>query len=139
MVSVSCSFATFSSPEILVTVLYLTFFFVVKSFVEMVWYIFTTPGITIFYSNWLCQDSLENLFGQIRQRGRTHESQNVDQFLKNVQALHVINATCATVRGNCRAGDVDPKHEKKCHQMQIEKNAPLKKCPRNSKRAKKTV
>ena len=49
----------------------------------MAWYIFTIPGITIFYS----QDSLENLFGQIWQRGRTHENPNVDQFLKNVQAL----------------------------------------------------
>ena len=108
----------------------------------MIRFIFTIPGVSIFDSNRLCQDSLENFFGQVRQRGRTHENPNVEQFLKNAQALRVINSTCATIRGNCRAGEVDPKHKKKRHQMEIENNAPLKKRkrPRISKKAvKKTV
>ena len=94
---------------------------------EIVRYVFTIPGVTIFYSNRLCQDFLENYFGQQRQRGRTHENPNADQFIKNAQALRVINSTCATIRGNCRAGEVDGKDKKKRHQMAIENNAPLNK------------
>ena len=105
-----------------------------KSFVEIVRYLFTIPGVELFYSNRLCQDSLENFFGQQRQRGRTHENPNADQFVKNSQALRVINSTCATIRGNCRAGEVDPKHKKKHHQIQTENNAPLRKRPRHSKK-----
>ena len=101
---------------------------------EIVRYLFTIPGVELFYSNRLCQDSLENFFGQQRQRGRTDENPNADQFVKNSQALRVINSTCATARGNCRAGEIDPKHEKKRHQMQIENNAPLRKRPRHSKK-----
>ena len=105
-----------------------------KSFVEIVRYLFTIPGIQFFYSNRLCQDSLENFFGQQRQRGRTHENPNAAQFVKNSQALRIINSTCATIRGNCRASEVDPKHEKKRYQMQIENNAPLNKRSTYSKR-----
>lgn len=76
--------------------------FLVKSFVELVKYAFTIPEVTIFYSNKLCQDCLENFFGQQRQRGGTHENPNASQFLKNTQALRVINSTCSTIRGNCR-------------------------------------
>ena len=103
----------------------------------MVRYIFTIPGVTVFFSNRLCQDSLENFFGQQRQRGRTHENPNADQFIKNSQALRVINSTCATIRGNCRAGEVDPKQKKKRHQMAIENNKPLKK-RRQKRKDKKT-
>ena len=63
---------------------------------------FTIPGVTIMYSNKLCQDCLENYFGQQRQRGGTNESPNASQCLKNAQALRVINSTCGTIRGNCR-------------------------------------
>ena len=46
---------------------------------------------------------MENFFGCQRQRGRTGENPNVDQFCKNTQALRVINSVCAHVpRGNCR-------------------------------------
>lgn len=93
---------------------------------EIVRYVFTIPGVTIFFSNRLCQDFIENFFGQQRQRGRTHENPNANQFIKNSQALRVINSTCATIRGNCRAGEVDPKHRQKRNQMAIENNAPLK-------------
>ena len=74
----------------------------VKSFVELVKYTFTIPGVEIFFSNKLCQDDLENFFGKQRQRGRSHENPNASQFIKNTQALRVINSTCRTIRGNCR-------------------------------------
>ena len=79
-----------------------TVIFVVKSFVDLVKFAFTIPEVTIMYSNKLCQDCIENFFGQQRQRGRTHENPNANQFLKNTQALRVINSTCSTIRGNCR-------------------------------------
>ena len=104
-----------------------------NSFVEIVRYLFTIPGVELFYSNRLCQDSLENFFGQQRQRGRTHENPNADQFVKNSQALRVINSTCATIRGNYRGGEVDPKRKNKHQQMQTENNAPLRKRPTHSK------
>ena len=63
----------------------------VLSLTEMVKFIFTIPGVTVFLSNKICQDSLENFFGQQRQRGRVHENPSVSDFLKNTQALRVIN------------------------------------------------
>lgn len=61
----------------------------VNSFVELVQYMFTVPEVTVLLSNKLCQDKLENFFGQQRQRGRTHENPNARDFLKNSQALTV--------------------------------------------------
>lgn len=75
----------------------------------MVRYIFTIPGITFFLSNKVCQDSLENFFGQQRQRGRVHENPSVMEFMKNTQALRVVNGTCRNVRGNCRGGNSQEK------------------------------
>jgi len=70
---------------------------------ELVEYIFTIPGVTVFLSERLSQDTLENYFGCQRQRGKSHENPNVLQFCDNHQALRVINGTCATVsKGNCR-------------------------------------
>lgn len=40
-----------------------------KSFVELVRYIFTIPGVKAFLSECLCQDPLEKFFGCQRQRG----------------------------------------------------------------------
>ena len=77
-------------------------YFTVKSFIELVKFAFTIPGVTVMFSNKLCQDCLENFFGQQRQRGGTHENPNASQCLKNAQALRVINSTCRTIRGNCR-------------------------------------
>ncbi len=88
----------------------------------MVKYIFTIPEVEIFFSNRLCQDDLENFFGQQRQRGRTHENPNAAEFLKNTQALRVINSTCATIRGNCRDGGPS----KKTRKIEAE-NTPLQK------------
>ncbi len=77
--------------------------YLVHSFLELLDYIFTSvPGVTVFLSNRLCQDPLENFFGCQRQRGRVNENPNVAEFIKNTQALRIVTTTCATVRGNCR-------------------------------------
>ena len=77
--------------------------FAVKSFTELVQFIFKIPGVKFFLSERICQDPLENFFGCQRQRGRTGENPNVQQFCKNSQALRVINSVCASVvKGNCR-------------------------------------
>ena len=82
---------------------------VVCSFVELVQFLFTVPGVTVFLSNRLCQDPLEKFFGEQRQRGRVNENPNSRDFLKNTQALRVINGVCRTVKGNCRGStDVCP-------------------------------
>ena len=66
-------------------------------------YIFTIPGVEYFFSEQLCQDPLEKFFGCQRQRGKSNENPNVQQFCSNTQALRVINGTCANVsKGNCR-------------------------------------
>lgn len=89
----------------------MSYFNAVHSFVEMVQYIFTIPGVTVFLSNRICQDPLENFFGCQRQRGRVNENPNAMEFLKNTQALRIINTACNTVRGNCRGTSSKKKSE----------------------------
>lgn len=73
------------------------------SFVGLVEYLFTVPDVSVFMSNRLCQDSLENFFGQQRQRGGVGDNPNAHEFLKNTQALRVVNELCLpAVKGNCR-------------------------------------
>ena len=95
--------------------------FVASSFIGIVEYIFTVPGVTIFLSERLCQDPLEQYFGKQRQRGRAHDNTNVREFLNNQSALRVVNSTAfVPIRGNCyRKARID---------MSIEKeNAPIPK------------
>lgn len=67
------------------------------------------PNVTSFLTQRLCQDPLENFFGLQRQRGGVHDNPNVSEFMKNTQALRVINSVAkAPARGNCR-GDCDDK------------------------------
>ena len=54
----------------------------------------------MFMSNMICQDPIEKFFGQQRQRGGAHENPNVAEFIKNTQALRVINTTCDNIQGN---------------------------------------
>ena len=94
-------------------VYYYTLFFslLVRSFIELVKYIFTIPGVSCFLSERISQDPLENFFGCQRQRGGTGENPNVASFCKNTQALRVINTTCINVRastGNCRGNKEQP-------------------------------
>lgn len=87
----------------------------------MIEFIFTDiPGVTIFLSNKLYQDPLENFFGQQRQRGRVNENPNVLEFMKNTQALRVINLTGSTIRGYCRGVKRKPNQD-----IEVE-NSPLK-------------
>ena len=75
----------------------------VKAFVELVEYLFTVPGVTVFLSEKISQDPIEKFFGCQRQRGRVNENPNAQEFLKNTQALRVINGMCPNItRGNCR-------------------------------------
>ena len=85
-------------------------------------YVFTIPGVKVFLSNRICQDPLENFFGQQRQRGRVNENPNALEFLRNTQALRIVNVDCKTVRGNCRG----EKKGKKRKPITVD-NAPLKK------------
>jgi hypothetical protein len=50
-----------------------------------------------FLSNHLCQDPLEKYFGCQRQRGGTNENPTVESFLKNTEALRVVNSFCIEV------------------------------------------
>lgn len=68
-------------------------------------YVFTIPGVKSFLSQRLCQDPLENFFGCQRQRGGVHDNPSIQEFVKNTQALRVINSFCkGPAKGNCRGG-----------------------------------
>ena len=70
---------------------------------ELVELIFKIPNVEVFLSERLCQDPLEKFFGCQRQRGKSHENPNMQQFCSGTQALRVVNGTCGSVsRGNCR-------------------------------------
>lgn len=77
----------------------------------------------------MSQDPLKNFFGMQRQRGGTNENPNVQQALKNTQALRVINTTCRHVtvkKGNTRGND---------NQDELDENfnEPLRKRKRHNK------
>ena len=79
------------------------FFLPVKSFVALVQFVFTIPGVNSFLSEKLCQDPLEKFLGCQRQRGGVNENPTVNEFCKNTQALRVVNSLCQNVsQGNCR-------------------------------------
>lgn len=73
-------------------------------FVKLVQYVLTIPGVSVFLSNRVCQDPLENFFGQQQQRGKTHQNPSVSEFICNTQALRVISNSCNTICGNCHGG-----------------------------------
>lgn len=76
---------------------------IAHSFIKLVKYIFTLPGVKAFLSQKICQDPVEKFFGCQRQRGGTDENPTVAEFCKNTQALRVIGNVCRpSVRGNCR-------------------------------------
>lgn len=82
-------------------------FFVAKSFVDFVKYIFSLKEVQdyklSFLSNSICQDPLECFFGCQRQRGGTSDNPSVAEFYQNTQALRVIDSFCrGPIRGNCR-------------------------------------
>ena len=89
-------------------------------------YLFTLPDVKSFLSQRICQDPLERFFGCQRQRGGVHDNPNVQEFVKNTQALRVINSFVkAPTKGNCRGSHQD-NHDK---ENTLE---PLSKRPRRS-------
>ena len=82
---------------------YYKYIFTVSSFVDLVKYVLTIPGITVFLSERLCQDPLEKFFGCQHQRGGTNENPTVQEFCR-------INSMCGNIKkGNCR-GSKDKAH-----------------------------
>lgn len=65
----------------------------------------------------ICQDPLERFFGCQRQRGGVHDNPNCSEFMKNTQALRVINGLQAPSKGNCRGGDIDSCKENWCTKL----------------------
>jgi hypothetical protein len=70
-------------------------------------YLYSLPAVKekklVLLSNNLCQDPLEQFFGCQRQRGGTSDNPSVAEFIKNTQALRVVDSFCrGPVRGNCR-------------------------------------
>ena len=63
-----------------------------KSFIELLPRLFKIPGVTCFLSEKLTQDFLEKFYGCQRQKGRTNNNPTAHEFLKNTQALHVIDS-----------------------------------------------
>ena len=59
---------------------------------ELVQHLFTIPGVKSFLSERIQQDPLEKYFGRQRKRGRVNENPTAAQFLKNDQALRIINS-----------------------------------------------
>lgn len=101
------------------------YFFTGKSFVELVRYLFTLNDVKSFLSQRICQDPIEHFFGCQRQRGAVHDNPNVQEFLKNTQALRVVNSVArAPLRGNCRHGTKDVVDKENCE--------PLPKRPRKT-------
>ena len=104
-----------------------------KSFIELVQYVFTIPDVKSFLSQRVCQDPLENFFGCQRQRGGVHDNPNVQEFMKNTQALRVINSFCkGPAKGNCRGGNSDPVEKENLTQ-------PLPKRPRHTTSSSKPL
>ena len=58
-----------------------------KSFLELVLYLFSLPGVKSFLSQRICQDPLEKFFGCQRQRGDTPDNPTSAEFLKTTRAL----------------------------------------------------
>ena len=73
------------------------------SFIEFVPSLCEISGVKAFLSERISQDPSEKFFGCQCQRGGRHENPNVQEFVKNTQALRVIDSYCTgMVKGNCR-------------------------------------
>jgi len=59
---------------------------------ELVPYLFKIPGVTCFLSEKLTQDPLEKFFGCQCQKGKTNDNLTAYEFMKNTQALRVIDS-----------------------------------------------
>ncbi|XP_019862720.1 PREDICTED: uncharacterized protein LOC109591422 [Amphimedon queenslandica] len=78
------------------------------SFIDLIKFIFTIPGVKSFLSERLSQDPLEKFFGRQRQRGRANKNPTSSEFLKNNRALRLVNSiTIETHKGNTRGKEED--------------------------------
>ena len=74
----------------------------VHSFVEVVRYLFSIPGVKFVLSGRFSQDPLEKYFGNQRQHGGSNENPNVQQMVHSASALRALKSvTLNSVRGNC--------------------------------------
>ena len=79
-----------------------------KSFVGLVRYLFLMEDVKSFLSQRICKDPLERFFGCQRQHGTTYDNPNAQEFMKNTQALRVVNSVArAPLSGKCRGGNQD--------------------------------
>ena len=95
---------------------------------RLVRYLFSMEDVKSFLSQKICQDPPEQFFGCQRQRGATrgatHDNPNAQEFMKNTQALRVVNSVArAPLRGNCQGGSQDKVDKENCE--------PLPKRPRH--------
>ena len=103
-----------------------------KSFIELIQYLFGIPGVKVFLSGKLSQDPLERYFGCARQSNGSHDNPNAAEFGKITQTLRIANSVCASAHirhGNCRG------HKRQTTDDladEIKENIPLPKQPRNA-------
>lgn len=75
--------------------IYIVFYIILKiafSFIDLITYLFEETKAKSFLSERICQDPLEKYFGRQRQRGAVNENPTVHQFLKNNQALRIVDS-----------------------------------------------
>jgi len=73
----------------------------VKAFIEIVEFLFTIPGVTVYLSSFLSQNTLEKFLAVNDNVAKVGENPNSHELCKNTQG--VINLVCGNApRGNCR-------------------------------------
>ncbi len=86
----------------------------VYSFLDLIKFIFTIPGVKSFLSERISQDPLEQFFGRQRQRGGVNENPTCQQFIHNNSALRMVNSIkIDTHKGN--VGRQEPTCNKSLH------------------------
>jgi len=63
------------------------------SFVELVEYLFTVPGVKYFLSEKLCHDPLEGFFGKQRMQNGYSDNPTVNSFFKGSVSLRIQGST----------------------------------------------
>ena len=119
--------------------IYIVFYIILKiafSFMDLITYLFEETKAKSFLSERICQDPLEKYFGRQRQRGAVNENPTVYQFLKNNQALRIVDSikidtsqgnTCGTNEDEIIISGLPTKHRKteeiRKEKEQIDENA----------------
>ena len=96
------------------------------SLIHLIKFIFTIPNGKSILSERISQNPFEEFFGKQRHRGAVNKNPTSHQFLKNNQALRVVNSIKIDLqRGNTRGSNTEkvttvstaplPKRRKICH------------------------